>query len=179
MLMSVDVPTNGLPKIDAQRYAQFLRFVAVQGQSPGLSNGQLPPGFLPMTAANGLASLARYTQAAASAVAAQAGGRTSVTTFKTATGGNGSNGGGGSYSPTPVTAPPAVPQTASGPTARGPSNTTSGAAPIVAARAPSGSTLGLGSGLAGLAFPLALVLAVVGSIAGALTWFLGRPRTSR
>ncbi|HWB65935.1 MAG TPA: hypothetical protein VG708_03795, partial [Mycobacteriales bacterium] len=41
----------------------------------GLGQGQLPPGYVPMTAANGLGRLAAYTRRAASAVAAQLGGR--------------------------------------------------------------------------------------------------------
>ena len=43
------------------------------GQRPGLDVGELPPGYLPMTAANGLGQLASYTTAAADAVAAQNG----------------------------------------------------------------------------------------------------------
>ena len=71
LLISTDVPTTGLPAQDAQEYAQFLRFVATTGQLAGLGNGQLPPGYLPLTAANGLSSLANYTERAADAVAAQ------------------------------------------------------------------------------------------------------------
>jgi hypothetical protein len=73
MVLSAQVPTLGLPHTDAGRYAQFLRFAAGEGQTPGTSIGQLPPGYLPMTAANGLESLAAYTRLAAAAVEAQAG----------------------------------------------------------------------------------------------------------
>jgi hypothetical protein len=73
MLLSTHVPTLGLPQTDAKRYAQFLRFAAGEGQTPGTGIGQLPPGYLPMTAANGLGSLAAYTNLAAAAVEAQAG----------------------------------------------------------------------------------------------------------
>lgn len=73
MLMSVDVPTKGLPAADAHRYAQFLDFVAAAGQTAGVGNGELPAGYLPMTAANGLGTLAAYSRTAALAVAAQQG----------------------------------------------------------------------------------------------------------
>ena len=73
MLLSMDVPVHGLPAADAQRYAQLLDFVAGSGQQVGLGNGQLPAGYLPITAANGLTKLSAYTQAAASAVRAQSG----------------------------------------------------------------------------------------------------------
>jgi hypothetical protein len=71
MLMSADVPTSGLPAGDAARYAQFLRFVAGTAQTAGLGNGQLPPGYVPMTSANGLGAMAAYTVKAADAIAAQ------------------------------------------------------------------------------------------------------------
>lgn len=73
MLMSIDVPTSGLPKSEAAQYSSLLQFVAGAGQAPGLGNGQLPPGYLPLTSANGLATQAKYTRSAAAAVAAQRG----------------------------------------------------------------------------------------------------------
>ncbi|MBV8161306.1 MAG: hypothetical protein JO265_10320, partial [Acidimicrobiia bacterium] len=57
----------------AADYAQVLRFAAIDGQSPGDGNGQLPDGYLPLTAADGLGPLATYTLAAADAVEAQQG----------------------------------------------------------------------------------------------------------
>jgi hypothetical protein len=73
MVVTAQVPTLGLPATDASRYAQFLTFAAGDGQTPGTGNGQLPPGYLPMTAANGLGSLADYTRLAAAAVERQTG----------------------------------------------------------------------------------------------------------
>ena len=49
------VPTLNLGA-DGAKLAQFLRFAVGEGQIPGLGNGQLPPGYLPLTAANGLAT---------------------------------------------------------------------------------------------------------------------------
>ena len=73
MVVYAAVPTKGLPSADAQEYADFLEFAATDGQTPGSGVGQLPPGYLPLTAANGLGSLASYTEAAAQDVAAQNG----------------------------------------------------------------------------------------------------------
>lgn len=73
MVVSTQVPTSGLAPTDATNLSKFLQFAAGPGQTPGSGFGQLPPGYLPMTAANGMGALAGYTQAAADAVAAQAG----------------------------------------------------------------------------------------------------------
>ena len=73
MVVYAQVPTSGLPATDAPRYATFLRFAAGDGQTPGTTSGQLPPGYLPMTAANGMGALVSYTQAAATAVEDQKG----------------------------------------------------------------------------------------------------------
>jgi hypothetical protein len=79
MLVYADVPTKDLPTVkgkgslDAADYAEFLKFAATSGQQPGAGVGQLPAGYLPMTAANHLGSEASYTVRAASAVAAQKG----------------------------------------------------------------------------------------------------------
>jgi hypothetical protein len=169
MLMSLDVPTSGLPTKDAQRYAQVLRFAAGPGQVRGSGNGQLPLGYLPMTAANGMGSLAKYTLAAADAVAAQSGGITSVTTLQTP-----GVGGGVAPGPTtgPVSAPPApsvIPTpTTTPPPPRPPT--------VVAALL---RMLGLGGGLvgwAGLTFPLVLIVGVGCAFAAAATWLVNRRR---
>src|SRR5439155_24226060 len=68
MLLNAEIPTRGLPSADAQRYSQFLQFAAGPGHTPGTETGQLPAGYLPMTAANGMGRLVAYTQTAAKAV---------------------------------------------------------------------------------------------------------------
>jgi phosphate ABC transporter phosphate-binding protein len=73
MVVYADVPTQGLPAADAADYAKLLSFAAGSGQDPGTAQGQLPNGYLPLTAANGLGAMADYTQRAAAAVAAQHG----------------------------------------------------------------------------------------------------------
>jgi hypothetical protein len=67
------VPTTGIPPGDAKNLATLLRYVATNLQQPGTGQGKLPPGYLPITAANGLGSLANYTQVAAAAITAQRG----------------------------------------------------------------------------------------------------------
>ncbi len=73
MLVYADIPTKGLKAVDASDYANFLRFVATTGQTPGGGIGQLASGYLPMTSADHLGAEAAYTQSAATAVAAQKG----------------------------------------------------------------------------------------------------------
>ncbi|MBI1378687.1 MAG: hypothetical protein GC157_14585 [Frankiales bacterium] len=79
MLVSMSVPTTGLPATDAAAYAAFMTFAATTGQTPGTDPGQLPAGYLPLSPANGLSALSAYTARAAVAVAAQNGTVPSVT----------------------------------------------------------------------------------------------------
>lgn len=73
MLVYADIPTRGLPVADALDYAQFLAFASGAGQAPGGAVGDLPSGYLPLTAANHLGRQASYTLAAAQAVLLQHG----------------------------------------------------------------------------------------------------------
>jgi len=73
MVVYAAVPTSGLTSTDAKDYAELLKFAASTGQIQGPGVGQLPPGYLPLTAADGLGALASYTMAAATDVAAQSG----------------------------------------------------------------------------------------------------------
>lgn len=50
MIIYAMVPTGGVSKQKAAKIAQWLDFVANQGQQPGTGAGQLPPGYLPLTA---------------------------------------------------------------------------------------------------------------------------------
>ncbi|HTR70010.1 MAG TPA: hypothetical protein VMH41_07250 [Mycobacteriales bacterium] len=71
MLVSESVPSAGLSSEAASAFAQQLSFAAKAGQTPGNSFGDLPPGYLPMTAANGLGAESAYTARAAQAVSDQ------------------------------------------------------------------------------------------------------------
>jgi hypothetical protein len=50
MVIYAMVPTGGIGKNKAAKIAQWLDFVANQGQQPGTAPGQLPPGYIPLTA---------------------------------------------------------------------------------------------------------------------------------
>jgi ABC-type phosphate transport system substrate-binding protein len=72
MVVYAAVPTTGLDPAVALQLGKLLRFAAGPGQQQGFDPGQVPPGFLPMTAANGLGGLVAYTLQAADLVEAQA-----------------------------------------------------------------------------------------------------------
>ncbi len=91
MVVYAAVPTSGLPAGDAADYAALLTFAAGPGQTPGEGVGQIPPGYLPITAANGLGGLAAYTLAAAADVAAQNGQVPPLTPPSGGSGGSGSS----------------------------------------------------------------------------------------
>ncbi len=112
MVVYTAIPTAGVPAADAQDLSEFLRFAASSGQTPGLGVGQLPPGYLPMTKADGLGELVNYTLAAASAVAAQKGQLPRLVPA--------SSGGGTTPTTTPTTSPGS---TAPGDSGTGPSST--------------------------------------------------------
>ena len=103
MLVYAAVPTSGLSASDASDYAAMLTFAAGPGQTTGEGVGQLPPGYLPITSANGLGGLAAYTVAAAKDVAAQNGQVPPLTTSSGGSGGGSdsstSGSGSAAYSP--------------------------------------------------------------------------------
>jgi hypothetical protein len=92
------VPTSGLPAASASDYAALLTFAAGPGQATGEGVGQLPPGYLPLTAADGLGGLADYTLEAAADVAAQNG---QIPTLTSASGGSAASGSSASASAAP------------------------------------------------------------------------------
>jgi hypothetical protein len=89
MVVYAAIPTSGLPAQAAADYANILTFAAGPGQTPGDGIGQLPPGYLPLTAADGLGGLAAYTIAAATDVAAQNG---QIPSMTSASGGSAASG---------------------------------------------------------------------------------------
>jgi len=92
------IPTSGLPADAATDYSDLLTFAAGPGQTPGNGVGQLPPGYLPLTAADGLGGLAAFTVAAAADVAAQNGQVPPLTPVSGSSGGSGSSSSSGSSS---------------------------------------------------------------------------------
>lgn len=73
MLVYADIPTKGLPSTQAKAYASILKYMIGPGQVPGAEVGDLPDGYLPLSAANGLSAEQAYTVAAAEDIAAQNG----------------------------------------------------------------------------------------------------------
>jgi hypothetical protein len=71
VIVYLAVPASGLDPTLAAELGRFMSFAGNAGQQPGNAEGQLPPGYLPMTAADGLGDLAAYAQLAAVAVANQ------------------------------------------------------------------------------------------------------------
>lgn len=167
MLLSLDVPTRGLLKPQAARYSQLLRFVAGQGQSPGLGVGDLAPGYLPMTSANGLAAFAAYTDRAATAIAEQCGvqpnpsGAASTGQCPTSSKPARDDTAGPPHSDTGTQAPNGAPSTSpSASPSAGPS-TSPLPTPTQTQIVPVSKTLGVGPGPLGVALPVALVLALI------------------
>jgi hypothetical protein len=131
--------------------------MAGPGQTPGTTVGTLPAGYLPMTAANGLGSLAAYAQSAASAVSAQTG---SVPTGSESSGSGGvsSGGNGGSGTVNPTTSG------GGGGSSAAPSASPTPTTSIEAVSL--GTTKALDVGPAGLVLPVLLCLAVLFALVG-------------
>jgi hypothetical protein len=162
MLIYTAVPTQGLGKQTAKDMSQFVQFVAGPGQAPGYGEGELPPGFVPMTAANGLGDLVTYSRAAAVAIRQQKGVVPTPSDPQVPSdlgpGGSGNNPppGGGSVPPG------SVPPSGSDPGPGGPSNTPPpGATPDVK---PTGFTAALADGLGAAAIPVIGLVAIVAGL---------------
>ena len=173
MLFSADVPTKGLPTLDASDYSKFLAFAATSGQTQGFGVGDLPAGYELMT---GVPDEVAYTKAAAADVAAQNGQipplipSTSPPTTTTTT-------------TTTVVTTTTVPQ-------QGTTTTTlagkgrgkgkgKGKKPVPPTTPPAeaaGRTLGLDAGPGGLALGVAVAVAVLGGLWSAAVIWLRRRR---
>jgi hypothetical protein len=191
MLLSADVPTQGLPPSDAKDFGDLLNFAAGSGQVPGSGNGQLPAGYLPLTAGNQLGNEVDYTLAAAYDVANQTG---TVPPLVGATVPKGAGAhGNGSVGPNPTggTGSTTNGGSSAGSGSKSASGATSGGAPgaggsksrgstaYIQPAVASGRTLSVDPGLAGLALPLGLLVALIaGAAAGVVWWFRRRPGTT-
>jgi hypothetical protein len=209
MLVYADVPTKGLGDAAAKGYASVLRYMIGPGQVPGAEVGELPDGYLPITAANGLSAERAYTTEAADDVAAQQGllpgqhaatpppssspPSTSPPSGSTTSGSDPGSGSGGGQSPPPNAAgvgnAPGGAPAGSGPSSQG---TTSGSATPSAAPSgsaspvrtlndaqPAGKTVGAASSAYQKLVILLIVLLAVGPL-GVPLFVLGRRmRTTR
>jgi hypothetical protein len=179
MVVYAAVPTKGVPATDAKDYATLLRFAAGPGQDTGLGVGKLPPGYLPLTKANGLGQLAGYTAAAADDVAAQRGALPSMT----------GNPPPGAKTPTPApTHTPTQSSDTGTPSSDGsnpaPASNSSSSTPkpTAASSAPAtttvslGRTFGIALGGGGMVVVFILGLALLGLVGVPATYFVGRRR---
>ncbi|MCW2786815.1 MAG: hypothetical protein JWP74_3332 [Marmoricola sp.] len=159
------IPTKGLDKADAKNLAGFLSYVIGTGQVPGLENGQLPPGYLPLTKANGLAAEAGYTTRAIAAVEQQKGFVPSLDAADDASAPNNPSG----TSPTgPGITSPSLPGTGSDPgrTQTGPK------AEVTPETTTAFRTVGAHSALSRFALPMVLLLCLLlGSVGVVMRWF--------
>lgn len=178
MIVYTAVPTKGLSAPTAKGLADFVRYAATTGQTAGDSNGQLPAGYLPMTAANGLSALSAYSVKAATAIAGQTGivPANVAGVVPTNTGNGGSSGGGtgatqGSNGGT-------TPSTSPTPGASAAPSTKSNAAPVTSPVS-LGVTSGQDSGPARFVLPAMLLLALVGALLAPLTSVLARRGADR
>jgi hypothetical protein len=191
MLISTDVPLAGAlnPSL-AKRYSQFLTFAASSGQVQGSGNGQLPAGYLPLTAGNGLGNLVAYTKTAAAAVLAQR------STVPSISGGGpgpnpsqsppspapGSTGPGGHYTPPPGSNSSIPPVTSPSPGGGGQPPTTApgGGSPTATPGATASliPTASITSTASGIVFPLVLLLALLAGVATLAFWRIDRPKAT-
>jgi hypothetical protein len=175
MIVYTAVPTKSLPKSTAADYAKLLTFASGPGQKSGFGNGQLPPGYLPLTATNGLGVLADYTARAAVAVKNQAGALPPLVDHPTGGGSGGTGPGAGtgsgtgagttpgsgtSGSPGDLGTPPSTGTTKTGPAGPGSTPTVAGS---TSATSP-GLTAAASSSVAGTALPALLGLAVLSGL---------------
>jgi len=175
MLISTDVPTRGLTKPLAKDLGEFLSFAASAGQHSGLGLGQLPPGYLPLTAANGAAKMTGYTKAAAADVTAQNGKVPSPT----------AGGGSGGHPASSSSTSPSGSSTGGQPASSGSSGVRSSPSPSIGSQAKTTTpgpaktqpiaTEDLRSAVAGNVLPLVLLLALIGATVGFAVWQLARP----
>lgn len=200
MLVSLAVPTKGLPPAEAAGLSQLVAYAAGPGQTPGLGLGQLPAGYLPITSANGLGAEHVYALAAVGAIAAQKGqvlmpsGPSPVVSPAPTTSPASSPTGGSSDVPTstgnvptgeaaglpgsvPGGVPPALPNAPSGSVGASVPTSATGRGPTVATPTTlvaQGRTPGASSALAATLFPLMLVVGAIGLVASVVVSRLGR-----
>jgi hypothetical protein len=175
MLISTAVPTSGLTKPLARDYGKFLNFAAGAGQKPGFGIGQLPPGYLPLTAANGAAKMLAYTKAAAADVSAQ--------NSKVPTPTGGQTGGKPSPKPSPSSSSTGTSTSASSPgtsSSAGSTPTPSTSQTLTTTPGPTSTqkiatTADVHSSVSAAILPLVLLLALIAATIAFAVWQMARP----
>lgn len=161
-----------LPADEAKAYAAFLKYAATKGQVPGIEQGKLPVGYVPMPAA-----MVDQTLAAATFIGDRGGATTGPTEPSATPSGSESPAAVGSSGP--IVVPPASTPQANGSPSTGPV-----AAPVLTG--PASSPFSTPDDSAGFQRYLLLAALVLGLIAGAFkpvsSWLavrkLGTPRTT-
>jgi len=169
MLVYADIATKGLKSAAAANYAALLRFAVGKGQRPGGGVGQLPAGYLPLTAANHLGAQAASARADAAAVAAQAGALPALITNN--------NSAGPSPSPSPSSSAGPGSSSSPGPSASGSSSP--GATPPTSSPGANIALTPLARfGIAGYVLPVLLGLALLAGAAALVFSRMTRPRAA-
>jgi hypothetical protein len=73
MIVYTAARTANLPKDDAAKVAEFIRVSTNEGQKAGYGNGELPPGYLPITKSGATAPLWKQAQSVATEISEQKG----------------------------------------------------------------------------------------------------------
>ncbi|WP_210649390.1 hypothetical protein [Nocardioides sp. SYSU D00065] len=76
MIVYTAARTANLPQEDADKVRQFIEVATTEGQKQGYGNGQLPPGYVPLTKTGVTAPLWKQAQAVAEAIGEQEGAST-------------------------------------------------------------------------------------------------------
>jgi len=159
MVVYAAAPTQGLSSDVAAQVGKWITYASTDGQTPGFGVGQLPPGYLPMTAANGLGSLQAAAAAAVQHVVAQDGYDPSAVPVSTA-------------SPVVVAPTPSF----SSPVVSAAPSTTTVADGVPVSLSLTGATIGLLLGGTGALGVRVLVLLVAASLVASLMLRRGRRR---
>ncbi|HEY1917917.1 MAG TPA: hypothetical protein VGH27_20285 [Streptosporangiaceae bacterium] len=154
MVVYAMVPTGGISHTKAAAIARWLDYVAGPGETSGTTPGQLPAGYVPLTA-----KMKAQTLKAAYDVLHQTGAKPP--------GGDKGNGSGGGGSTTPSSTPSSSPSKSAGPTAPASS------APAPKANAAFSSPDSSGTGR--LVLPLLLAMGALLALAGPTAVVLGKP----
>ncbi len=158
MVVYALIPATGVDATTAGELAKFLLYATSDGQKPGEDIGQLPPGYLPMTAANGLSAMIAYTKQAATLVAAQNGTTlppTSPPAGSTGGSGSGAGSGTGTGATSPVPPPTGKPSATPSPSA---------SAYIPPVDLPKSYTMSVKSSSASWALPVAVLVSIVAMV---------------
>ncbi len=161
MVVYTAARTHGLDRAEATKVAQFVRIATTEGQRPGVGNGELPRGFLPLVRSGATGPLARAAQKAGDAVAAQRGASPGSTPTRSPLPPGGPAPAGAGTATSPASSVPAPAPSASG---KGAPVVSADAAPVAAV-----PTVATTSAVAGALLPTVIFLLLTGLVASAFS----------